>query len=146
MKVIVSVILLSLGSLFLFPSCSVSASAKGKGDITAKEWILVSVKSKDGLSNLTPSNDSYPTLLISEGRASGSAGCNRFMGSVTVDGNSLKFDKMATTMMLCQDGMDLEEAVLNIFGQANSYTVEKGNLLLKKDAEVLAVFKSNKIK
>jgi len=53
---------------------------------------------------------------------------------------------MATTMMLCQDGMDLEEAVLNIFGQANSYTVEKGNLLLKKDAEVLAVFKSNKTK
>lgn len=44
-------------------------------------------------------------------------------------------------MMLCPDAMNLEDAVLNVFGLANNYKVTGTTLELKKDSEVLAVYK-----
>jgi uncharacterized lipoprotein YbaY/heat shock protein HslJ len=43
-------------------------------------------------------------------RVSGSGGCNRMMGSYTLDGDKLAFSQMAGTMMACPEGMDLEQA------------------------------------
>ena len=140
MKVNLSIITLSLGLLILASGCSTSKMKKN-ATIEGREWSLVSVQSKDGLTKLTPAEDQKPTLSILEGRVSGSAGCNRIMGSVVVEGNTLKFDKVGTTMMFCPDAMNLEDAVLNVFGLANNYKVTGTTLELKKDSEVLAVYK-----
>ena len=140
MKVNLSVITLCLGLLILAPGCSTS-KMKNNTAIEGREWSLVSVQSKDGSTKLTPAEDQQPTLSILQGRVSGSAGCNRIMGSVVVEGNTLKFDKVGTTMMFCPDAMNLEDAVLNVFGLANNYKVTGTTLELKKDSEVLAVYK-----
>jgi heat shock protein HslJ len=38
-----------------------------------------------------------------QGRVSGSAGCNRYTAAYTADGDSLRFSNMATTRMACGD-------------------------------------------
>ena len=43
-------------------------------------------------------------------RVAGSGGCNRMMGSYTLDGSKLTFSQMAGTMMACAQGMDVERA------------------------------------
>lgn len=50
----------------------------------------------------------------SDGRVSGSAGCNRFTGSYEHEGARLSFGPLATTRMMCApDVMEAEEAFLS---------------------------------
>ncbi len=47
-----------------------------------------------------------PSLeLTSSGEVSGTDGCNRLMGSYTVEGNTVTFGELASTMMFCE-GVD----------------------------------------
>src|SRR6186997_2412264 len=41
-------------------------------------------------------------------RVVGSGGCNRLVGSYTLDGDRLAFGQMAATRMACEEGMDAE--------------------------------------
>ena len=108
MKVNLSVITLSLGLLILAPGCSTS-KMKNNTAIEGREWSLVSVQSKDGSTKLTPAEDQQPTLSILQGRVSGSAGCNRIMGSVVVEGNKLKFHRSCNSVHLLLYTADLKE-------------------------------------
>lgn len=68
-----------------------------------------------------------------DGELGGSAGCNRFGGSYTVDGDSLTFSALAMTMMACAapDGvMEQEAAVLSALGSVSAFALEGGNLQL----------------
>ena len=71
-----------------------------------------------------------PHLVFStEGRASGSTGCNRFTGTYQCDGKSLKFSHLAMTKMACPPPLD---ALERAFIQAMAATVaaqESGNTL-----------------
>ncbi|MDR0419256.1 MAG: META domain-containing protein [Prevotellaceae bacterium] len=149
LKLIAIVVLCSV--TLLNSACSVSkkvTTAKGiptdgQGNITALEWGLISVRSKDGKKTLPAPKEQLPTLRITtEGRAAGYAGCNNFFGPVTIDGYSLKFGNMASTMKMCVSVMDVENAIMAIFEEVDNYTVANGNLLLRKGKEVLATYSS----
>src|SRR5215472_10559708 len=43
------------------------------------------------------------------GLVSGFAGCNRFAGGFTVEGQNLHFPPLAMTKMACTEGMELEQ-------------------------------------
>jgi copper homeostasis protein (lipoprotein) len=62
----------------------------------------------------------YMTLMHQGERVQGFAGCNRMMGSYELNGENLKFGRMASTRMACQNGMELESA----FMQALESTVK----------------------
>ena len=47
--------------------------------------------------------NSKPSLSFELGKVAGNASCNRFTGSVTINGTNLKFGPLATTMMACPD-------------------------------------------
>jgi heat shock protein HslJ len=71
-----------------------------------------------------------PNLVFSgEGRVSGSTGCNRFTGTYTQDGNSLKFAAMAMTKMACPPPLD---ALERSFLQATAATAS-----VRKSGETL---------
>ena len=61
------------------------------------------------------------TLLAEDGRAAGSDGCNRFMGSYTVEGEKLSFGQLASTMMACADGMDAAQRYTAALGATARY-------------------------
>ena len=120
------------------------ACTSPKGDLTASEWSLVSVRVKSGDTLLTPRTDHIPTLKISfDGTISGTTGCNRFIGNVAVTGNTLKFGGIVVTHVFCPNAMKVENAVLNAFNSVDNYTIENGLLLLKKNSEVYATFQSS---
>lgn len=92
--------------------------------------------------------EKVPTLTFGEdGRISGVAGCNRVMGSYTLEGDKITFSKMATTMMMCSpDSMKVEEAYLNHLEAAKRATLVEGDLVLSDETgnEVMRLTTSTK--
>ena len=60
-------------------------------------------------------------LHSQEQRVSGFGGCNRLMGGYTVDGGSIEFSQMASTMMACAEGADIERAFTEALGRVHSW-------------------------
>ncbi len=66
-----------------------------------------------------------------DGRASGNAGCNTFMGSYTADGVNLKLGPLATTRKMCGEmRMAQEKAWLDMLARIDSYRLNDDQLRL----------------
>lgn len=63
-------------------------------------------------------------------RVAGSGGCNRMMGSYTLDGNKLSFSQMAGTRMACPQGMDVEQAFYAALQKVTSWRIDGETLEL----------------
>lgn len=73
---------------------------------------------------LLPDRGSRPTLIFSldRNRASGATGCNRYFGDVSAGTSNLSFSGVATTQMMCFDGLAVQEsAYLDILSRVTSY-------------------------
>ena len=68
------------------------------------------------------------------GTVSGSGGCNRFNGGFTLDGDQLRFSKMASTMMACADGMEQEGRFLKDLARIARYRIAGDQLELLDDS------------
>jgi putative lipoprotein len=105
--------------------------------LTDTQWNLAEVDGK------APQNDSphaYIKLVGKTERVEGSGGCNRLMGSYSVEGRELHFKEMGSTMMACiGDVATLERAFLAALNTTESYRIRGSTLtLLGKGAKVLA--------
>lgn len=80
-------------------------------------------------------------LFVTENNhVSGYSGCNRFMGTYTLEGSKLKMGQMAATMMACPD-MDMEHAFLKMLDEVDSYVVKGSELhFMNKESQVIAKF------
>lgn len=89
-------------------ACNAPAFSAAQPPVNLKgtNWTLVSIMNKPAVPN------SGVTLAFGdEGRASGSAGCNRYSGNYTVNGDKLTFGPMISTKMFCaQPGVMEQEA------------------------------------
>lgn len=78
---------------------------------------------------VSPEAGTRLTLRFADGRVSGSGGCNRFDGSFTADGESLRIQPLVTTRKLCADPvMAQERAFLDALGSATTWRIERGML------------------
>ncbi|MFH0708759.1 MAG: META domain-containing protein [Pseudomonadota bacterium] len=94
---------------------------------TPQPHIIVSYPTLNGDWKSTASN---ATIRFDEGKISGNDGCNRFGGTYTSLGNTLKIsDKMMSTMMACSD-IQNSTAFKNALLEANSYTNDGKKLVL----------------
>lgn len=73
-------------------------------------------------------------------RMGGYSGCNGFGGEYTVNGNSLKMDKILGTMMACMPGMKTESKLYDVFRRTDHYKFSGANLVLLEGEKVLAEF------
>jgi putative lipoprotein len=72
---------------------------------------------------------------------SGTAGCNRMMGSFVATGNTIKIGPAAMTKMMCPSPlMELEDAFAKAIDKANGYAISGKKLQLKSGESVLAEF------
>jgi len=77
----------------------------------------------------------YIELDDSSKRLAGSGGCNRLLGSYEVDGSSLHFRQVASTMMACPgDAMTHEQAFVKALGSVDSYRI-RGSILVLRDKD-----------
>jgi heat shock protein HslJ len=76
-------------------------------------------------------------------RVSGSGGCNSLAGSYELNGEQLKFSRMAGTKMACPKGMDTEQTFLQFLGRVASWKITGPSLeLFDADGKLLAQFKA----
>lgn len=90
-------------------------------------WVLVTY------SKNSPIPGTEPTLHFEDGQVSGSASCNSFGGSYITDGDILNFGDLFMTEMYCMDPegiMDQESAYLQLLGDANSFEIQDGTLVI----------------
>lgn len=76
-------------------------------------------------------------------RLVGFTGCNRLVGAWTLEGDSIRFSRIATTRMAC-GGPDLEAAFLEVLNTADRATLVQGQLILLAGHQPLAVFGQRK--
>lgn len=113
---------------FLFILSLLSACNKGGNvdPLGGTNWQLVS------MGDQLPLTGSTVTITFAEGRAGGSAGCNSYGGTYTVNDGGFVMQEISTTLMACLDAgmMEQEQAYLAFLGELTSYSVSEGVLYL----------------
>lgn len=118
------------------PAAGAAATAQPVS-LEGTSWVLASLPEK------TLANGSPATISFSEGRASGTDGCNRFMMGFTTNGSQIQFPTQpAGTLMACPPGVQ-EQAqwFMQAVTSAQSFHVADGRLtLMDANGKELATF------
>lgn len=98
--------------------------------LVGAEWTLVSLDESMGVA-FDAAESPVSIAFGEDGSVSGSAGCNRFNGGYTDEGDTLSFTPLATTRMMCAEAqMAVELAVLNALQGSVPYTIDGSTLTL----------------
>jgi len=82
-------------------------------------------------------------MLQTDGKVSGSNGCNRLMGGFEISGDRLTFGPIASTRRACPgDDMKLEAAFDKMLPQVQRWQLDDGRMLLLGSGGILATFES----
>jgi heat shock protein HslJ len=136
-------ILFSVGvcSMLLFlAACGSSGTQNGGGDLTGQVWGLTALLGQPLLSGTGIS-----AQFTTDGKVSGSAGCNQYAGKYTTSGSSITFDpSIMSTAMACEQAvMDQEQVYLKMLVEAKTYKVKGDQLtFFGADNKVLAAYKA----
>jgi heat shock protein HslJ len=110
-----------LAAALLLAACG----AGGGQNLAGTSWRLVEANGQ-----LAPAGVEA-TITFKEGeQVSGSAGCNSYGGTYSVDGNNITFSEIISTLMACQDEnvMALESTFLDALNAGGTFDVQ-GNTL-----------------
>lgn len=117
-------------------------TAAGDDPLANSNWTLVSYTDANGAATPVAPNSEI-TLAFKDGGIAGSAGCNNYFGSYTVDGSNLTFGMIGSTEMACMDGAitTQESAYLAALSMVSQYQLDGTNLVLTdKDGNTLLTF------
>ncbi len=85
-------------------------------------WRLLSLGGSEVPASITTTLE-----LTADGKVSGRGGCNRFAGSATVRGTTIRFSRMASTMMAClPEMMDQERRFLDALAKVRRWERQRG--------------------
>jgi heat shock protein HslJ len=107
--------------------------------LTGTHWTLTQLNGQ-AITAQSGKNEAYIELTADTNRIAGSGGCNRIMGSYELEGSSLRFKQVASTMMACPgDAMPREQEFIKALNATASFRIRGAALLLRgKDDTVLA--------
>jgi putative lipoprotein len=106
------------------------AAAAGASALQANVWRLQSLPGKDAKA-LAAARQPL-TVRFEAGRVSGFSGCNRLVGSYTVEGDTVTLSQLAGTMMACPEpAMALESAFRAALGGPLRFSIDGDRLSLK---------------
>ena len=73
-------------------------------------------------------------MLANTSQASGSTGCNRFNGTVEINGDKISFGPLATTKMACEPRISEQEKLyLDALQKTRSYSLDVAKLRLRDE-------------
>jgi len=104
--------------------------------LIGNEWRCTRIGSR------TLTEDRTPTLLMTaEGKASGFAGVNRWFGTCSIDGTTLKFGMLGMTRMAgTPDRMQLEQTYADALAAVTRWSVSSGRLQLSDSNAMVLEF------
>lgn len=83
---------------------------------------------------------SRAALRFDAGRVVGSDGCNRLLGPVTIEGDTLRFGPLAATKMACLQGQAEADAFAALLTRVQRYTI-RGETLELMDAQATVLLR-----
>ena len=105
-------------------------------------WKLVRLQGRP-VDAVERQREPHLVLQSAQRRVAGSAGCNRILGSYSVDGDRISFGRAAGTMMACPQGMEQEQTFLDVLAAAARWRIDVEQLeLLDAQGLPLARFES----
>jgi heat shock protein HslJ len=121
-----------VGALAFAMSGPVLAQDDEDGPLAAS-WVATELDGKpvDGL-----------TLDYTTDKVSGTGGCNRFSGPISIEDDAIQIGPLAATKMMCEGKSEIETQYFTALEAARSFLVEGDMLTLKADdGHVLVKFK-----
>ncbi len=111
------------------PPHPASSEPEFRASVSGVDWELMEL---DGKTASTGAGGRRATLRfdVDTARVGGFSGCNRFGGTYTINGDSLRFGPLATTRMACAAGMDLESQLSAALGATRRYELSSTQLKL----------------
>lgn len=111
------------------PPPTPAATTPAATGLSAHPWMLVKLGDR---TNPMGAGDKPPVLAFSstDMRANGFGGCNRFSGSYTIVGDSLRFGPLMSTKMACPGNDQVEIGYLAALGATLTYTLADSLLIL----------------
>jgi heat shock protein HslJ len=117
--------------VILMAACT---AGSGNDPLAETSWKLVSINGVPVLKGTEPS------VGFSDGKISGSSGCNTFGGSYKISGQKITTSSIAMTLMACADpgAMDQEQAFLGYLQDSPSFKLTAGQLqIIRSDGKAL---------
>lgn len=111
-------------------------------------WVLTMLYGKP-VTVTTASNQREANVVLHsrDQRVTGSGGCNRIMGSYSLDGSKLGFGPMVSSMMACTEGMDSEREFLDALPRVTAWRIAGVHLeLLDAGGAVIARLESRPLR
>lgn len=107
-----------------------SSSLKGS-------WRLENMAESNLPTPMLPPQDTELTANFSQGRITGSGGCNRFMGSYEIEGDRLTINQLASTFKACEEPiMNQESKYLKALQGTQRFELDdKGQLTIYYQSE-----------
>jgi len=115
--------------------CGGGSSGSSAGDLVGPSWTISDYDFNGGLKPVISGSTTNLTFG-DDGTVSGTAGCNTFHGSYTLDGDNLKIGPLAATQKFCADPagvMDQEHAVMSALEKATLVAVAGSGFKLNDD-------------
>jgi heat shock protein HslJ len=122
-----------IASLVLAGSVLVLAAGCGGDDqdgpaLEGTAWVLIA--------GVDPAPANPPTLTLAGGEASGFNGCNTYGGGYELDGASITFGELRSTLMACPDAETAtERTYMSAIEAVDAWAVENGELVLSTGGE-----------
>jgi heat shock protein HslJ len=114
--------------------------APGETPLAGPIWRLVSYgdpEDPQALEEGTSITADFSPETDTTGNVGGSATCNSYSTSYTIDGDQISFGPIAGTLMMCPIGADQEQAYLAALGSTQTYQIVGPNLQITYDGGVL---------
>jgi heat shock protein HslJ len=101
-------------------------------EIEDRDWQLMSFANPAGKSQ-TPAGEITLRLERDGGRVAGSAGCNSYAGSYTLEEDAVSFSPLAMSKRMCASRavMNQEQRFANWLGQAERFSMQNDELVLE---------------
>jgi heat shock protein HslJ len=101
-------------------------------DLAGTSWIVEDIDGR-GVIDILQSTLRFET----DERVAGTAGCNPYFGSVTLDGSAISFGPLGVTRMACPTAiMDQEDRFLKALAKAKRFETKEGLLFFFGDEPV----------
>ena len=112
----------------------------GETPLTGPLWRLVTMGDPDNLTEVLPGTTvtaEFQPDTGATGSVGGSATCNNYNTSYTIDGDQISFGPVMGTMMFCPIGADQEAAYLAALESAQTFQIIGPNMQITYDGGVL---------